>query len=288
FIVQKRKIHVGDKMAGRHGNKGVVSRILPVEDMPYLPDGTPVDIMLNPLGVPSRMNIGQVMELHLGMAARTLGIHIATPVFDGARDEDIWNTVKEAGMADDAKTVLYDGRTGEAFDNRVSVGVMYMIKLHHMVDDKLHARSVGPYSLVTQQPLGGKAQFGGQRFGEMEVWALEAYGAANILQEILTYKSDDVVGRTKAYEAIVKGEKIPAPGLPESFRVLVKELQSLGLDMKVLDVDDNVLELRELDDDTDPHNNDKVEVTLEMLEAKEAEVAAAIEAEEVAIEEAGQ
>ena len=288
FIVQKRKIHVGDKMAGRHGNKGVVSNIVPMEDMPYLPDGTPIDIMLNPLGVPSRMNIGQVMELHLGMAARTLGIHIATPVFDGARDEDIWNTVKEAGMADDAKTVLYDGRTGEAFDNRVSVGVMYMIKLHHMVDDKLHARSVGPYSLVTQQPLGGKAQFGGQRFGEMEVWALEAYGAANILQEILTYKSDDVVGRTKAYEAIVKGEKIPAPGLPESFRVLVKELQSLGLDMKVLDVDDNVLELRELDDDTDPHNNDKVEVTLEMLEAKEAEVAAAIEAEEVAIEEAGQ
>jgi DNA-directed RNA polymerase subunit beta len=275
-------------MAGRHGNKGVVSRILPVEDMPYLPDGTPVDIMLNPLGVPSRMNIGQVMELHLGMAARTLGIHIATPVFDGARDEDIWNTVKEAGMADDAKTVLYDGRTGEAFDNRVSVGVMYMIKLHHMVDDKLHARSVGPYSLVTQQPLGGKAQFGGQRFGEMEVWALEAYGAANILQEILTYKSDDVVGRTKAYEAIVKGEKIPAPGLPESFRVLVKELQSLGLDMKVLDVDDNVLELRELDEDNDPHNNDKVEVTVEMLEAKEAEVAAAVEAEEVAIEEAGQ
>ena len=288
FIVQKRKIHVGDKMAGRHGNKGVVSRILPVEDMPYLPDGTPVDIMLNPLGVPSRMNIGQVMELHLGMAARTLGIHIATPVFDGARDEDIWNTVKEAGMADDAKTVLYDGRTGEAFDNRVSVGVMYMIKLHHMVDDKLHARSVGPYSLVTQQPLGGKAQFGGQRFGEMEVWALEAYGAANILQEILTYKSDDVVGRTKAYEAIVKGEKIPAPGLPESFRVLVKELQSLGLDMKVLDVDDNVLELREMDEDNDPHNNDKVEVTVEMLEAKEAEVAATVEAEEVAIEEAGQ
>jgi DNA-directed RNA polymerase subunit beta len=284
FIVQKRKIHVGDKMAGRHGNKGVVSRILPVEDMPYLPDGTPVDIMLNPLGVPSRMNIGQVMELHLGMAARTLDLHIATPVFDGASDEDIWNTVKEAGMADDAKTVLYDGRTGEAFDNRVSVGVMYMIKLHHLVDDKLHARSVGPYSLVTQQPLGGKAQFGGQRFGEMEVWALEAYGAANILQEILTYKSDDVVGRTKAYEAIVKGEKIPAPGLPESFRVLVKELQSLGLDMQVLDADDNVLELRELDDDTDPHNAEKVEVTVDMLEAKEAAVAQAIEAEQTAID----
>ena len=286
FIVQKRKIHVGDKMAGRHGNKGVVSRILPVEDMPYLPDGTPVDIMLNPLGVPSRMNIGQVMELHLGMAARTLDLHIATPVFDGASDEDIWNTVKEAGMADDAKTVLYDGRTGEAFDNRVSVGVMYMIKLHHMVDDKLHARSVGPYSLVTQQPLGGKAQFGGQRFGEMEVWALEAYGAANILQEILTYKSDDVVGRTKAYEAIVKGEKIPAPGLPESFRVLVKELQSLGLDMKVLDAEDKALELRELDDDADPHNAEKIEVTVDMLEAKELAVAKAVEAEESAIENA--
>ncbi len=286
FIVQKRKIHVGDKMAGRHGNKGVVSRILPVEDMPYLPDGTPVDIMLNPLGVPSRMNIGQVMELHLGMAARTLDLHIATPVFDGASDEDIWNTVKEAGMADDAKTVLYDGRTGEAFDNRVSVGVMYMIKLHHMVDDKLHARSVGPYSLVTQQPLGGKAQFGGQRFGEMEVWALEAYGAANILQEILTYKSDDVVGRTKAYEAIVKGEKIPAPGLPESFRVLVKELQSLGLDMKVLDAEDKALELRELDDDADPHNAEKIEVTVDMLEAKELAVAKAVEAEESAIETA--
>ena len=205
YIAQKRKIRVGDKMAGRHGNKGVVSRIVPVEDMPYLPDGTPVDIMLNPLGVPSRMNIGQVMELHLGMAARNLGIHIATPVFDGASSEDLWDTVREAGMDSDAKTILYDGRTGEPFDNRVSVGVMYMIKLHHMVDDKLHARSVGPYSLVTQQPLGGKAQFGGQRFGEMEVWALEAYGASNILQEILTYKSDDVNGRLKAYEAITKG-----------------------------------------------------------------------------------
>ncbi|SJZ58980.1 DNA-directed RNA polymerase subunit beta [Pilibacter termitis] len=251
YIVQKRKIHVGDKMAGRHGNKGVVSRILPVEDMPYLPDGTPVDIMLNPLGVPSRMNIGQVMELHLGMAARTLGIHIATPVFDGARDEDLWATVKEAGMARDAKTVLYDGRTGEPFDNRVSVGVMYMIKLHHMVDDKLHARSIGPYSLVTQQPLGGKAQFGGQRFGEMEVWALEAYGAAYILQEILTYKSDDVVGRVKTYEAIVKGERIQKPGVPESFRVLVKELQSLGLDMRVLDDEEQEVELRDMDDDDD-------------------------------------
>ena len=251
YIAQKRKIKVGDKMAGRHGNKGVVSRIVPVEDMPYLPDGTPVDIMLNPLGVPSRMNIGQVMELHLGMAARNLGIHIATPVFDGASSEDLWDTVREAGMDSDAKTILYDGRTGEPFDNRVSVGVMYMIKLHHMVDDKLHARSVGPYSLVTQQPLGGKAQFGGQRFGEMEVWALEAYGASNILQEILTYKSDDVNGRLKAYEAITKGKPIPKPGVPESFRVLVKELQSLGLDMRVLDEDDYEVELRDLDEGED-------------------------------------
>ena len=251
YIVQKRKIKEGDKMAGRHGNKGVVSRIMPEEDMPYLPDGTPVDIMLNPLGVPSRMNIGQVLELHLGMAARSLGIHIATPVFDGATDEDVWATVREAGLASDAKTVLYDGRTGEPFDGRISVGVMYMIKLAHMVDDKLHARSIGPYSLVTQQPLGGKAQFGGQRFGEMEVWALEAYGAAYTLQEILTYKSDDVVGRVKTYEAIVKGEPIPKPGVPESFRVLVKELQSLGLDMRVLDIDNQEIELRDMDDEDD-------------------------------------
>ncbi|MCO6018842.1 MULTISPECIES: DNA-directed RNA polymerase subunit beta [Carnobacterium] len=256
YIVQKRKINEGDKMAGRHGNKGVVSRIMPEEDMPFLPDGTPVDIMLNPLGVPSRMNIGQVLELHIGMAARQLGIHIATPVFDGASEEDVWETVQEAGMANDAKTVLYDGRSGEPFDNRVSVGVMYMIKLAHMVDDKLHARSTGPYSLVTQQPLGGKAQFGGQRFGEMEVWALEAYGAAYTLQEILTYKSDDVVGRVKTYEAIVKGEKIPRPGVPESFRVLVKELQALGLDMKVLDANDDEIELRDLDDDDDIVNID--------------------------------
>lgn len=241
-------------MAGRHGNKGVVSRIVPVEDMPYLPDGTPVDIMLNPLGVPSRMNIGQVMELHLGMAARNLGIHIATPVFDGASSEDLWDTVREAGMDSDAKTILYDGRTGEPFDNRVSVGVMYMIKLHHMVDDKLHARSVGPYSMVTQQPLGGKAQFGGQRFGEMEVWALEAYGAAYTLQEILTYKSDDVVGRVKTYEAIVKGQPIPRPGVPESFRVLVKELQALGLDLKVLDEHDQEIELRDDDDEDEVIN----------------------------------
>ena len=251
YIAQKRKIRVGDKMAGRHGNKGVVSRIVPVEDMPYLPDGTPVDIMLNPLGVPSRMNIGQVLELHLGMAARNLGIHIATPVFDGASADDLWDTVREAGMDSDAKTILYDGRTGEPFDNRVSVGVMYMIKLHHMVDDKLHARSVGPYSTVTQQPLGGKAQFGGQRFGEMEVWALEAYGASNVLQEILTYKSDDINGRLRAYEAITKGKPIPKPGVPESFRVLVKELQSLGLDMRVLDEDDNEVELRDLDEGMD-------------------------------------
>ncbi|AMB99254.1 DNA-directed RNA polymerase subunit beta [Aerococcus urinaehominis] len=249
YIIQKRKIQVGDKMAGRHGNKGVVSLVLPVEDMPYMPDGTPVDIMLNPLGVPSRMNIGQVLELHLGMAARRMGIHIATPVFDGAGEDDVWETVKEAGMASDAKTILYDGRTGEPFDNRVSVGVMYYLKLSHMVDDKLHARSIGPYSLVTQQPLGGKAQFGGQRFGEMEVWALEAYGAAYTLQEILTYKSDDVVGRVNTYEAIVKGDSIPKPGVPESFRVLIKELQSLGLDIKVLDAADQEIDLRDMDED---------------------------------------
>ena len=253
YIVQKRKIHEGDKMAGRHGNKGVISRILPEEDMPYLPDGTPVDIMLNPLGVPSRMNIGQVLELHLGMAARRLGIHVASPVFDGATEEDVWETIEEAGMASDAKTVLYDGRTGEPFDNRVSVGVMYMIKLAHMVDDKLHARSTGPYSLVTQQPLGGKAQFGGQRFGEMEVWALEAYGAAYTLQEILTVKSDDVVGRVKTYEAIVKGENVPEPGVPESFKVLIKELQSLGMDVKILSGDEQEIEMR------DPEDEDEIQ-----------------------------
>ena len=249
YIAQKRKISVGDKMAGRHGNKGVVSLILPEEDMPYLPDGTPVDILLNPLGVPSRMNIGQVFELHLGMAARLLGTHFATPVFDGATEEDIQDVLEEAGFARDGKTVLYDGRTGEEFDNRVSVGVMYFLKLSHMVDDKMHARSTGPYSLVTQQPLGGKAQFGGQRFGEMEVWALEAYGASYTLQEILTYKSDDVDGRVKTYEAIVKGQPLPKPGVPESFRVLVKELQALGLDMKVLDHENNEVELETGDDD---------------------------------------
>jgi DNA-directed RNA polymerase subunit beta len=251
YIVQKRKIHQGDKMAGRHGNKGVISRILPEEDMPFMPDGTPVDIMLNPLGVPSRMNIGQVLELHLGMAARQLGIHVATPVFDGATEDDVWATIEEAGMARDAKTILYDGRTGEPFDNRVSVGIMYMIKLAHMVDDKLHARSTGPYSLVTQQPLGGKAQFGGQRFGEMEVWALEAYGAAYTLQEILTVKSDDVVGRVKTYEAIVKGENVPEPGVPESFKVLIKELQSLGMDVKILSGDEEEIEMRDIDDEDD-------------------------------------
>ncbi|MCA1024363.1 DNA-directed RNA polymerase subunit beta [Halobacillus litoralis] len=249
YIVQKRKISEGDKMAGRHGNKGVISKILPEEDMPFLPDGTPVDIMLNPLGVPSRMNIGQVLELHMGMAARLMGERIATPVFDGAREEDVWETLQEAGMARDAKTILYDGRTGDPFDNRVSVGVMYMIKLAHMVDDKLHARSTGPYSLVTQQPLGGKAQFGGQRFGEMEVWALEAYGAAYTLQEILTVKSDDVVGRVKTYEAIVKGDNVPEPGVPESFKVLIKELQSLGMDVKILSGDEEEIEMRDIEEE---------------------------------------
>ena len=260
YIVQKRKIHEGDKMAGRHGNKGVISKVLPEEDMPFLPDGTPIDIMLNPLGVPSRMNIGQVLELHLGMAAQKLGIHVASPVFDGASEEDVWETIEEAGMARDAKTILYDGRTGEAFDNRISVGIMYMLKLAHMVDDKLHARSTGPYSLVTQQPLGGKAQFGGQRFGEMEVWALEAYGAAYTLQEILTVKSDDVVGRVKTYEAIVKGENVPEAGIPESFKVLIKELQSLGMDVKMLSADEEEIEIKDLDEDRLPTEQFNLEV----------------------------
>ncbi len=249
YIAQKRKISVGDKMAGRHGNKGVVSRILREEDMPFLPDGTPLQIVLNPLGVPSRMNIGQVLEVHLGMAAKTLGWHIATPVFDGATMDDIAKCLEMAGKDPNGKTVLYDGRTGELFENPVTVGYMYYLKLHHLVDDKMHARSVGPYSLVTQQPLGGKAQFGGQRFGEMEVWALEAYGAANTLQEILTVKSDDIVGRVKTYEAIVKGTNIPAPGVPESFKVLIKELKSLALDIRVLDADKNEIIIRELDDE---------------------------------------
>ena len=252
YIAQKRKISVGDKMAGRHGNKGVVSRILPQEDMPFLPDGTPLDIVLNPLGVPSRMNIGQVLEVHLGMAAKKLGWKVMTPVFDGAHEEDIRACFREAGMAEDGKIQLRDGRTGEPFDNRVTVGIMYYLKLHHLVDDKIHARSVGPYALVTQQPLGGKAQFGGQRFGEMEVWALEAYGAAYTLQEILTVKSDDVVGRVKTYEAIVKGQNIPAPGIPESFRVLIKELQSLSLDVRVLAANGEEIDIKQkFDEDED-------------------------------------
>ena len=247
YIVQKRKIQVGDKMAGRHGNKGVISLILPEEDMPFLPDGTPVDIMLNPLGVPSRMNLGQVLELHLGMAAKKLGVHVATPVFDGATEEDILDMMKEAGMDLDGKTDLYDGRTGRKFDNRVSVGVMYMIKLCHMVEDKMHARATGPYSLVTQQPLGGKAQFGGQRFGEMEVWALYAYGAAHTLQEILTVKSDDVIGRVKVYEELVKGQKVDQAGVPESFRVLIKEFQALGLDIQIINDKNEVLDLKDIE-----------------------------------------
>ena len=245
YIAQKRKIKVGDKMAGRHGNKGVISRILPQEDMPFTEDGTPLDIVLNPQGIPSRMNIGQVLEVHLGLAAKALGWYVATSVFDGAKESDIRKALVQAGYPEDGKLTLYDGRTGETFDNRITVGYMYMLKLHHLVDDKLHARSTGPYSLVTQQPLGGKAQFGGQRFGEMEVWALEAYGAAHILQEILTVKSDDVVGRVRAYEAIVKGENIPEPGIPESFKVLIKELQSLCLDVKVLTEEDQEIEVRE-------------------------------------------
>ena len=252
YIAQKRKVSVGDKMAGRHGNKGVISRILPEEDMPFLPDGTPLQIVLNPLGVPSRMNIGQVLELHLGMACKSLGIHIATPVFDGASEQDIKDLLVAAGCDEDGKTILYDGRSGEPFENRISVGYMYYLKLHHLVDDKIHARSTGPYGMVTQQPLGGKAQFGGQRFGEMEVWALEAYGAANTLQEILTVKSDDVVGRVKTYESIVKGENVKAAGVPESFKVLIKELQSLALDVKVLSKDRQEIIIGEDDEDLRP------------------------------------
>ena len=258
YIAQKRKISVGDKMAGRHGNKGVISRILPEEDMPFMPDGTPVDIVLNPLGVPSRMNLGQVLEVHLGMAAKLLGWKVATPVFDGATDEEIKEMFRQAGYSEDGKTTLYDGRTGDPFDHPVTVGVMYMLKLHHLVDDKIHARSTGPYSLVTQQPLGGKAQFGGQRFGEMEVWALEAYGAAYTLQEMLTVKSDDTVGRVKTYEAIVKGENVPEPGVPEGFKVLIKELQALGLDVRLLSPDNEELELKEnIDDGIDFNIDDK-------------------------------
>jgi DNA-directed RNA polymerase subunit beta len=259
YIAQKRKISVGDKMAGRHGNKGVISRVLPNEDMPFMPDGRSLELVLNPLGVPSRMNIGQVLEVHLGLAAKRMGWHVATPVFDGANEEDIMDCLEMAGCARDGKMVLYDGRTGEPFDNRVTVGYMYILKLAHLVDDKIHARSTGPYSLVTQQPLGGKAQFGGQRFGEMEVWAIEAYGAAHTLQEILTVKSDDVVGRVKTYEAIVKGENIPEPGVPESFKVLIKELQSLCLDIKVLSDDKQEIAIKEdIEDDFE-----EIEATME-------------------------
>ncbi len=271
YIIQKRKIQIGDKMSGRHGNKGVISLILPEEDMPYLPDGTPIDIMLNPQGVPSRMNIGQVLELHMGMACKKLGVHVASPVLDGASTEDVKAMMKEAGMDEDGKTVLYDGRTGEPFDHRISVGVMYFVKLHHMVDDKLHARSTGPYSLVTQQPLGGKAQFGGQRFGEMEVWALEAYGASHVLQEILTYKSDDVVGRVKVYESIVKGTPLPNPGIPESFRVLIKELQALGLDISVINNDDEEVGFKELEASED-EEEENTPLALEVPEEKNTEL----------------
>ena len=270
YIIQKRKIQIGDKMSGRHGNKGVISLVLPEEDMPYLPDGRPVDVMLNPLGVPSRMNIGQILELHLGMAGKKLGVHYATPVFDSATWDDIQEEMKEAGMEPDGKTVLYDGRTGEPFDQRIAVGVMYMVKLHHMVDDKLHARATGPYSLVTQQPLGGKAQFGGQRFGEMEVWALYAYGAAHVLQEILTVKADDIVGRVKVYEALVKGKLVNQAGVPESFRVLVKEFQALGLDVQVVDNDDKVVDFNDLEEDEDGDEPFRIE-EIEIPESNENE-----------------
>ena len=275
YIIQKRKIQVGDKMSGRHGNKGVISLILPEEDMPYLPDGRPVDIMLNPLGVPSRMNIGQILEVHLGMAGKKLGVHYATPVFDGATWEDIMEEMKEAGMAEDGKVELRDGRTGEPFDHRINVGVMYMVKLHHMVDDKLHARATGPYSLVTQQPLGGKAQFGGQRFGEMEVWALYAYGASHVLQEILTVKADDIVGRVKVYESLVKGKVIDQAGVPESFRVLVKEFQALGLDVQIINDKDEVVEFKDIEedeDDNDAFRIEEIDVTTSDLQPDEPEI----------------
>ena len=280
YIAQKRKISVGDKMAGRHGNKGVISRILPEEDMPFLPDGTPVDVVLNPLGVPSRMNLGQVLEVHLGAAARLLGWKMATPVFDGATEEDIEAMLETAGLETTGKSVLYDGRTGDPFDKPVTVGVMYMLKLHHLVDDKIHARSTGPYSLVTQQPLGGKAQFGGQRFGEMEVWALEAYGAAYTLQEILTVKSDDVVGRVKTYEAIVKGENIPEPGIPESFKVLIKELQSLGLDVKLYSENDTEIEIKE-------HTEEGLDGVEERIDESELEADNLVEVSDEELENAG-
>ena len=268
YIATKRKISVGDKMAGRHGNKGTISRILPEEDMPFMPDGTPVDILLNPLGVPSRMNLGQVLEVHLGLAAKELGWNVATPVFDGATSEEIEELLTKSGNTPDGKTILYDGRTGDPFAEPITVGVMYMLKLHHLVDDKIHARSTGPYSLVTQQPLGGKAQFGGQRFGEMEVWALEAYGAAHTLQEMLTVKSDDVVGRVKTYEAIVKGENIPEPGIPETFKVLMKELQSLGLDMRLYTKDNKEVELKEDIDEGIDYNEAKRKEDLVLNESE--------------------
>ena len=268
YIATKRKISVGDKMAGRHGNKGTISRILPEEDMPFMPDGTPVDILLNPLGVPSRMNLGQVLEVHLGLAAKELGWNVATPVFDGATSEEIEELLTKSGNTPDGKTILYDGRTGDPFAEPITVGVMYMLKLHHLVDDKIHARSTGPYSLVTQQPLGGKAQFGGQRFGEMEVWALEAYGAAHTLQEMLTVKSDDVVGRVKTYEAIVKGENIPEPGIPETFKVLMKELQSLGLDMRLYTKDNKEVELKEDIDEGVDYNEAKRKEDLVLNESE--------------------
>ncbi len=277
YIIQKRKIQVGDKMSGRHGNKGVISLVLPQEDMPYLPDGTPVDIMLNPQGVPSRMNFGQILEIHMGMACKKLGVHIATPVFDGAHISDIQEMMAEAGMDEDGKTILYDGRTGEPFDHRISVGVMYMIKLHHMVDDKLHARSTGPYSLVTQQPLGGKAQFGGQRFGEMEVWALYAYGAAHTLQEILTVKSDDVTGRVKVYESIIKGQEINQAGVPESFRVLMKEFQALGLDISIINDEGETLQLKEIEEAEDKED---MNTSIEEVESPAVAIAANDETEE--------
>ena len=269
-------------MAGRHGNKGVCSLILPEEDMPYLPDGTPVDVILNPLGVPSRMNLGQILELHLGMAGKKLGVHYATPIFNSATEEDIQKETKEAGLDPDYKTWLYDGRTGEKFDKRVSVGVMYMIRLVHMVDDKIHARATGPYSLVTQQPLGGKAQFGGQRFGEMEVWALYAYGAAHILQEVITVKSDDVVGRVRVYEALVKGKPIPAPGVPESFRVLIKEFQALGLDIQIISKDGTLKDVKDLEEEED---KDDTPVSIDELTKKEEEEIPESEYEDVQPEE---
>ena len=285
YIIQKRKIQVGDKMSGRHGNKGVISLILPQEDMPYLPDGTPVDIMLNPQGVPSRMNFGQILEIHMGMAAKKLGVHIATPVFDGAHISDIEDMMEEAGMDKDGKTVLYDGRTGEPFDHRIAVGVMYMIKLHHMVDDKLHARATGPYSLVTQQPLGGKAQFGGQRFGEMEVWALYAYGASHTLQEILTVKSDDVIGRVKVYESIIKGQEINQAGVPESFRVLMKEFQALGLDVSIINDEGETLQLKEIEEAEDKED---LNMNIEEVESPAKEIVsteASSEGEEETLED---